>query len=282
MLLDKELNTGMLCIKYILVFFNFLFVVTGICLILVGWSINYIYFEYSEFLDAHFFSPGVLMIIIGILVFLVASFGCWGAYRESTCMITIFSVMLAVIFVLELSAGVSAYVLQEDIPQLLERTITEALNESASQNSSARMMDVLQSELHCCGVHSYKDWEGIYPQTNNSITLPPSCCDPRYNSSDSTCGKVYSEGCLPQLEIFIRESIILLAGTASTIALIQLIGVSFSCSLAKMIRMQKTERDRQRWEMREQLINSYTQGEWNIRLSEPGNNGYDNVALQVK
>lgn len=27
-----------------------------------------------------------------------------------------------------------------------------------------------------------------------------------------------------------------------------------------MIRIQKTERDRQKWELREQLINSYTQG----------------------
>uniref|UniRef100_A0A1B6KDN1 Tetraspanin n=1 Tax=Graphocephala atropunctata TaxID=36148 RepID=A0A1B6KDN1_9HEMI len=259
MLLDNEPNPSMLCIKYILVIFNFLFVVTGICLILVGWSINYIYFEYSEFLEAHFFSPGVLMIIIGILVFLVASFGCWGAFRESTCMIMMFSVMLAMIFVLELAAGVSAYVLQADIHQLLQRTITETLQDSPTQNSSARMMDVLQSELQCCGVNSYKDWYGVYPETDGNITLPESCCV-EYGNSDTNCTQVYTNGCLPELETFIRESIVLLAGTASTIALIQLIGVSFSCSLAKMIRMQKTERDRQRWEMREQLINSYTQG----------------------
>lgn len=35
----------------------------------------------------------------------------------------------------------------------------------------------------------------------------------------------------------------------------------FACSLGKMIRFQKTERERQRWEMREQLISNYTQGE---------------------
>lgn len=31
------------------------------------------------------------MIAIGILVFAIAMFGCWGAYRESTCMIMVVS-----------------------------------------------------------------------------------------------------------------------------------------------------------------------------------------------
>ncbi|XP_054276331.1 uncharacterized protein LOC128995357 [Macrosteles quadrilineatus] len=457
MLLDMEPNAGMVCIKYILVIFNFLFVVTGICLVLVGWSINYVYFEYSEFLESHFFSPGFLMVGIGILVFAVACFGCLGAYRESTCMITVFSVMLAVIFGLEVAAGLSAYILQGDIHSMLQhtitealeeaptvnssavifglevaaglsayilqgdihsmlqhtitealeeaptfsvmlavifglevaaglsayilqgdihsmlqhtitealeeaptfsvmlavifglevaaglsayilqgdihsmlqrtitealeesptfsvmlavifglevaaglsayilqgdihsmlqRTITEALEEAPTVNSSARMMNVLQSELHCCGIYSFRDWEGIYPANDSSITLPESCCDTSTGDQSTNCSQVYQHGCLPQLETFIRESIFLLAGTACTIALIQLVGVSFSCSLAKMLRIQKTERDRQRWEMREQLINSYTQGkgekgEWNL-LPDPVVDGYENLVLCFK
>lgn len=35
----------------------------------------------------------------------------------------------------------------------------------------------------------------------------------------------------------------------------------FACTLGRMLRYQKTERERQRWEMREQLISNYTQGE---------------------
>lgn len=77
-------------------------------------------------------------------------------------------------------------------------------------------------QLHCCGINSYKDWDGVYPESNSSITLPESCCADYGDEDESDdCTRVYTLGCLPQLETFIRESIILLAGTASTIALIQ-------------------------------------------------------------
>lgn len=50
-------------------------------------------------------------------------------------------------FILEVSAGVSAFVLQTDIHELLDHTITEALNDSPNNNVSSHMMDVLQSEV---------------------------------------------------------------------------------------------------------------------------------------
>lgn len=40
--------------------------------------------------------------------------------------------------------------------------------------------------------------------------------------------------------------------------LLQLVGVMFAFSLGRMIRIQKTERERQRWEMRERLLNNYS------------------------
>lgn len=50
-------------------------------------------------------------------------------------------------FILEVSAGVSAFVLQTDIHELLDHTISEALNDSPNNNVSSHMMDVLQSEV---------------------------------------------------------------------------------------------------------------------------------------
>lgn len=50
-------------------------------------------------------------------------------------------------FILEVSAGVSAFVLQTNIHELLDHTITEALNDSPNNNVSSHMMDVLQSEV---------------------------------------------------------------------------------------------------------------------------------------
>uniref|UniRef100_A0A1B6E2I7 Tetraspanin n=1 Tax=Clastoptera arizonana TaxID=38151 RepID=A0A1B6E2I7_9HEMI len=259
-MIEPELNTKMLCIKYLLVSFNLVFVITGICMILVGWAVDSIYFEYSHFLEMHFFTPPILLIVIGCIVFIVAFFGCCGAYKESTCMIMVFSMFLLFIFFLEIGAAVTGLVVQSKVKNIISYTINETMYEYPTNNASALTMDMLQYELHCCGLESSSDWENVLTQySNTSITIPPSCCS-LYNA-DKECINAYSNGCLPQLEFVVRESAFLIAGTATAIAILQLAGVIFACSLGKMIRFQKTERERQRWEMREQLISNYTQGD---------------------
>lgn len=261
MLLEREFNPSLVCIKYLLVIFNLLFVITGICMILVAWAINSIYFEYSHFLDNSYFSPVTLLFTTGVIVFLVAFFGCYGAYKESTCMIMVFSLCLAIVFVLEITVAVAGYIMQGQVREVLSYAINTTMNDYPYNNASARTIDMLQEELHCCGVKSSEDWRGILPLTDNGthIQLPESCC--ALFDKNKTCLHVTDRGCLPQLEFLIRESSILISGTAIAIAALQLIGVMFACSLGRMLRFQKTERERQRWEMREQLISNYTQGE---------------------
>lgn len=259
MLLDKEFNPSLVCIKYLLVVFNLLFVITGICMILVAWAINSIYFEYSHFLDDSYFSPVMLLFVVGIIVFLVAFLGCYGAYRESTCLIMVFSLCLAFVFILEVTVAVAGYVMQRQVKDVLSYAIKTTMDDYPHNNASAQTIDMLQEELHCCGVKSSEDWQGILPHNGSHIELPESCC--RVFDKNGTCLYVNDRGCLPQLEFLIRESSLLIAGTAIAIAALQLFGVMFACSLGRMIRYQKTERERQRWEMREQLISNYTQGE---------------------
>ena len=62
-----------------------------------------------------FFNTPVLLVVVGCIIFFVTFFGCCGAIKENHCMTITFSVLLAFIFLLELGAGIAAYMLRSDV-----------------------------------------------------------------------------------------------------------------------------------------------------------------------
>ena len=61
---------------------------SGITLIVIGAVMKALYATYLDFLGHQFISVPMLFIVIGIIIFLVAFFGCCGAIRENHCMTT--------------------------------------------------------------------------------------------------------------------------------------------------------------------------------------------------
>ncbi|KDR06365.1 CD63 antigen-like [Zootermopsis nevadensis] len=254
----RDLNAGMRCIKYLLFFFNLLFVITGILIIGVGTTIQAIYNNFDIFLEGRFYSPTTLLIVIGFIVFVVAFFGCCGAVRESTCMVMTFAVLLAIVFLLELSAGLAGYVLQDGLKEYLVHKVNISMEQYSTDPEIAETIDFMQERLLCCGLESYNDWEGKLDnmtygttQINENTTVPNSCCL-------ETCDFISGNGCINRLEYVVGQSAVLLTSAALSLALLQLLGVMFACSLGRSIRHQKTERERRRWEMRENLLRKDT------------------------
>ena len=69
------------CVKLFLIF-----QISGIALIVTAALIQTVYATYLDFLGSQFLSAPVLFIIVGVVIFLVAFFGCCGAVKESNCM----------------------------------------------------------------------------------------------------------------------------------------------------------------------------------------------------
>ena len=63
---------------------------------------------------AQFFNAPVLLVVVGCIIFFVTFFGCCGAVKENHCMTVTFSVLLALIFLLELGAGIGAYMMRDE------------------------------------------------------------------------------------------------------------------------------------------------------------------------
>ena len=95
----------------------FLLQLSGLILVITGGVIQGVYAEYLDFLGHRFFNAPVLLVVVGCLTFCVTFFGCCGAIKENHCMTMTFSVLLALIFLVELGAGIGAYMAKEDVSQ---------------------------------------------------------------------------------------------------------------------------------------------------------------------
>lgn len=65
---------------------KFLFQLTGIVIITVGLSVKAYFHEFNTLLDEKYFFVSDLLIIIGVIIFFIAFFGCCGALKENACM----------------------------------------------------------------------------------------------------------------------------------------------------------------------------------------------------
>ncbi|XP_011170174.1 CD63 antigen-like [Solenopsis invicta] len=226
---------GMACVKYLLFLFNLIFAITGIVFISVGGVILVVYSGYSNFVDSWFFAAPLLMIVVGIIVFLVSFFGCCGAVKENHCMIITFSVLLMLIFILELSAGITGYLMRGEVANMLENRLNGTLRQYELNPDIRRSWDIMQHDLQCCGMNSPADWPHIGFRDN---TVPDSCCKeiPTQSRCDLNSIHVYSDGCMMKLQSAIENNAMILGGVGIGVALIQLIGVVFACCLARSIR----------------------------------------------
>lgn len=245
----------MKCIQHILLAYNALFTLTGIILISVGSSVNSIYEEYAEFLESRLFSPSLMIIAVGIVMFGIAIFGVYGAIKLSVAAIMIYSMLLLGVFIIEMTAGLIGYILEDEIEDILNDTLNQTMTLYPTDNIAAAAIDSLQNNLMCCGINGPMDWVKITSLENDTVLrLPDSCCAIYEHDK---CIALKGVGCLNQLEYLISQCGFLFSGTVLTIAVIQLLGVTLSCKLARQLRRQKTLRDRIKWEVRENITNSY-------------------------
>lgn len=242
-----SLGTSANLVKYLLFLFNFLFVITGITIMAIGLTVQGAYHNFSGILDPQFFSVPTFLVVIGCLIFIIAFFGCCGAYKENYCMTLTFSVLLVLIFILELAAGISGYVLRNDTYNLLSTTMHSTMkNYGGSESHDITVIwDEIQTNYNCCGVESWKEWSQVNPELFNETYLPMSCCEqPSVSIGYLRCVDekhpelLRSTGCVQSFGNYIKSHAISIGAAGIAIAVIQFFGILFACYLAKQIKQQ--------------------------------------------
>ncbi|XP_076458671.1 CD63 antigen-like [Babylonia areolata] len=228
---------GMKCVKYLLFSFNLIFVIAAIALIAVGAYVQVKLVDYVDFFGNEYTGPGILLIVVGALIFIIAFFGCMGALKENYCLTMTYAVLLAVIFILMIAGGIAAYVLRAEIEDEVVSVLTKAEKNYGVAAGVTQAWDRLQREFECCGVKSYTEWQEL----NLTTTYPQSCCKSEESQECSHEAKIpesaiKTKPCEKAFSDFMREKVAIIGGVGIGLAFIMVVGVLFACCLARAIR----------------------------------------------
>ncbi|EDW32526.1 GL10398 [Drosophila persimilis] len=237
-------SCGPSLIKYVLFAFNVLFALSGLGILIAGAIVLADVNEFNHFVEGRVIAPPIVLIVTGLVIFLIASLGCFGAIKESPTLLLTFAVLLAVIFIVELAVGIAASVFKKDLEMMVKNSLQESIKRSSSEDTMA--WDNIQRKLMCCGVDTPADWRAI----SANKTLPASCCQPQF--IDTTVGhcldspalgkdKFYQDGCVGKLKDRIDKNASILIGVGIGIAFIQILGIVLACYLASSIRREQAK-----------------------------------------
>ncbi|CAH0755489.1 unnamed protein product [Diatraea saccharalis] len=84
-------------VKYVLFFANFVFSLAGLALIGTGIAVLVQLSEILEVVPSAINGIPIAVIVLGVIVFVIAFFGCCGAIRESRCLLTMYFVCMAIL-----------------------------------------------------------------------------------------------------------------------------------------------------------------------------------------
>lgn len=222
--------------KYIVFLCNFVFFLTGCIVTAFGAYMHYKMKTYFDFVDNAYVNSSVVLIVIGILIALIAFFGCCGACTESACMMYTFGAFLTVILIAEIAVIVTVLVKREDAVEFITDSMKEALNnykpEEEKYSGVVATWDLLQHDFKCCGIQSYSDWKNTpFGKAGN---VPDSCCKLEHKGCGIGALEPLNEnGCVDKLIVLVEDNSGIAVGITVGVVLAQLIAVIVSCCLGR-------------------------------------------------
>jgi CD63 antigen len=148
-----------LVIKYSLLLANLIFALAGLVVIGVGAHIQIAAKHYLDFLADTYLNTPIFIIIAGVVIFIIAFFGCCGAWRENSCIVYAYACCLIVVLVGEVAAGIAALVLKDNLQSVIQDKMKQGMNNygTVGYEGMTETWDLIQADLHCCGSANYTD-----------------------------------------------------------------------------------------------------------------------------
>uniref|UniRef100_A0AC11DLT7 Tetraspanin 5 n=1 Tax=Ovis aries TaxID=9940 RepID=A0AC11DLT7_SHEEP len=177
------------CIKYFIFGFNVIFWFLGIAFLGIGlwaWNEKGVLSNISSITDLGGFDPVWLFLVVGGVMFILGFAGCIGALRENTFLLKFFSVFLGIIFFLELTAGVLAFVFKDWIKDQLYFFINNNIRAYRDDIDLQNLIDFTQ-EYVSLNV-AYFQVESLLGRMNPMNVPPGFCvCQLQPTSDSSAC-----------------------------------------------------------------------------------------------
>ncbi|XP_034541625.1 tetraspanin-2a [Notolabrus celidotus] len=215
--MSKVVTGGMKCVKYLLFVFNFIFWLSGLLVLAVGLWLRFDP-ETVELLTGDgapdtFFIAVYILLGAGGLMMIVGFFGCFGAVRESQCLLASFFACLLVIFGAEIAAGVFGFINQEQIVEEVQKFYSSSISDVSNANATAIAL-MYHKTLNCCG--------GSVSETSTVLCAETALED--------------TQNCLTAIQNFFNDKLYVIGYIGIGIAGVMIIGMVFSMVLCCAIR----------------------------------------------
>ncbi|KAK3598326.1 hypothetical protein CHS0354_015338 [Potamilus streckersoni] len=247
--------------RFILVLINLLLSLVGIALLIIGciakWgeqlTDQYLSEVYKTFENAassinanvdvsNFNIADVLndvfiaLIVLGVFFFLFGIFGCIGATCRVKVALIVYSGVLIFIILAELVCVILLFTIREKIDGWLKDPMKKQLKDNYSglngTDTVTLTWNLLMTNLHCCGVDSYKDFANAtkFHRKDSTGTIFPEACCPNKSICIHTSEDTYAnKSCYAAAEAWLNEHMDIVIGSLSGLGGLEVILLLFSC-----------------------------------------------------
>ncbi|XP_054021337.1 tetraspanin-1 [Dryobates pubescens] len=224
-------------IKVMMILFNLVIFLGGGTLLGVGiWVTT----DRDSFLDVfgvlsstvmQVVNVGYFLIVIGAILLVIGFLGCYGAQKESKCLLMMFFSVLLIIFVAEVAAAVVALVYTGLAETLLSAVLTPVLKEKYGVDGPfSQIWNVTMEKVSCCGLNNYTDFNNSYWHGQTG-TYPAPCCKNVEPCNATLAAHSNVTGCFDQIVEEIRTNAGVVGGVAAGIAALEIASMAVSMYL---------------------------------------------------
>jgi CD63 antigen len=234
------ISCGATLIRYLLFFFNLLWLALGAVIIYFGIRITNFSGDLHGLLENNIKTGAIVVLVAGSIIFLIAFLGFCGACRKNSCMLTTYGVIILLLVIVQCVGAYLAFHYKSDFEDDIKKGLKEKFGENFSKYKTdgdiRKAIQNIQKAFDCCGYNSPNDYDSILGKN----TWPASCCGETFESNpNANCssGKTpFVEGCIDSISNIVTKALNGLGGVAIALVLIQLLIIVSACCLAGEVR----------------------------------------------
>lgn len=265
-----DLGCGKSCMKYILFVINFLFFILGAAAFGLGiWALvdknkmnvlTKVGADDSDFnVTGLLESAAIVLLVGGGAILLIGFLGCCGAMKQNKCLLGLYAFFLIIILIVELAAIIIAAVfqgkVQDELKDFLKKNINTTYEGKIDTKEEFSLgLDYAQVYFQCCGIDSYKEFQGATKWNHTAdVIIPETCCkledkdeylkdqkavlkDKKCPTSPTGTNSNIDKPCWDSIESYLKDRIAIVIGIAAGIVALEVVCVIFTCCIISELR----------------------------------------------